>query len=413
MISKINTTCQKQNKKVLLLTNKFPYGIGETFIEAELEALPDDIDLTIIPTQSHSTSDKGRTVPVNVRVDDIFNHRPKYEYPLKAFRMMFSKDSQNEVKERKKNGSVSIRERIRLIGYFGRAKQIADVIENMYSEDGIVVYSYWATEALFAEKLLGPKYKCISRAHGTDVYDGHCAYGTIPGQRLAIAGIDKIYVCSKYGRDFLQRKYPECRDKISYHYLGTKDYGWKNGENHNDEFAIVSCSRLVPGKRVHLLAKALGTINKQRIHWVHIGDGPERERVEEIIKTFPENIRATFLGNISHDDVMKYYCSHNVDLFINVSESEGIPVSIMEAISFGVPVIATDVGGTREIVTEQVGDLLSEAFKGDELVQLIHKYIKMDKQLYQLTREKVRHFWNENFSAKKNYKDFYNEITKD
>jgi glycosyltransferase involved in cell wall biosynthesis len=47
-----------------------------------------------------------------------------------------------------------------------------------------------------------------------------------------------------------------------------------------------------------------------------------------------------------------------VDVFINISMSEGVPVSIMEAQSFGLPVIATDVGGTKEIMTATNGILL-------------------------------------------------------
>jgi len=49
---------------------------------------------------------------------------------------------------------------------------------------------------------------------------------------------------------------------------------------------------------------------------------------------------------LPHNDVLNYYASNPVDVFINTSSSEGLPVSIMEAMSFGIPVIATNVGGT-------------------------------------------------------------------
>ena len=399
-------------KKVLLLTNKFPYGIVETFIEAELKAVPEDIDLTIIPTQPHPVSDQGRPVPKSVKVDNALNNRPKYEYPIKAFQMMFSKVYRDEVQARKQRGKVTITDRIHLIGYFGRAKQIADVVANKYGDEDIVLYSYWATEASFAEKLIKLRKDCksVTRAHRTDVYDGHCAYGTIPGQREAFGGIDKVYVCSKDGRDYLQSKYPESRDKITYSYLGTKDYGFKKGDNRTEIFAIVSCSRLVPVKRVHLLAEALKSITDMKIHWIHIGDGAERDKVEEIVKTLPSNICVTFTGNMSHDNVMEYYWDHDVNLFVNVSESEGLPVSIMEVISFGIPVIATDVGGTGEVVHQSIGDLISRDFSLGELVTLIRKYMEMDTSTYQELRSKTRQFWEENYSATNNYKKFYHEI---
>ncbi|NCO54621.1 MAG: glycosyltransferase, partial [Bacteroidetes bacterium] len=64
-----------------------------------------------------------------------------------------------------------------------------------------------------------------------------------------------------------------------------------------------------------------------------------------------------------------------VDLFINVSESEGIPVSIMEALSAGIPVIATNVGGTNEIVNNDVGFLIDKEFEINTAVNIINNYL--------------------------------------
>lgn len=402
-------------KKVLLLTNKFPYGIVETFIEAELEALPDDIDLTIVPTQAHAENDQGRAVPERVQVDDFLSHRPKFEYPWKTFAMLFSKVYQNEIKERKAKGPISVSDRIHIAGYFGRARQIADAIRQKYgvqlSEGKTTLYSYWLTESSYALKLLRNSYKSVTRAHRTDVYDGHCAYGTIPGQKSAVEGLDKVYVCSRDGMTYLQGKYPELKDKFSWSYLGTKDYGYNAGDNRSSEFVIASCSRLVSVKRVHLFAQALATITDYPIRWIHIGDGPERSKVEESIKGLPKNIRVELLGNVPHEEVMEYYRNHNVNLFVNVSQSEGLPVSIMEVVSFGTPVIATDVGGTGEIVQPEVGQLIQEEFVADELAQKIRQYIEMDSPTYQSVRESARHFWIDNYAAATNYRRFYHEIT--
>lgn len=403
-------------KKVFLLTNKFPYGIVETFIEAELDALPDDIELTIIPTQPHAENDAGRPVPPHVHIDDFLCHRSKIETVLKTFRAMFSDNYRLEIKERKAAGSVSIADRIHLAGYFGRAYQIADAMRKKYGDElvGSTLYSYWLMEASYAEMLLKKRYncKCVSRAHRVDIYDGRCAYETIPGQRQAAEGIDRIYVCSKDGMRYLQAKYPECADRFSYAYLGTADYGFKTDDSRKDEFVIASCSRLVSVKRVHLIAEALSKITDRAIRWVHIGDGPEKERVEEALKKMSGNVTVELLGNRPHDEVMSYYGTHNIDLFLNVSQSEGLPVSIMEVISFGVPVIATDVGGTGEIVQPETGVLIPMDFSVDDLADMIRRYIDTDNDKYVEVRKNVRTFWEKNFSAETNYQSFYREITK-
>ena len=83
----------------------------------------------------------------------------------------------------------------------------------------------------------------------------------------------------------------------------------------------------------------------------------------------------------------------------------------MEAISFGSPVIATDVGGTSEVVTEETGVLIPADFDVKELAEQIRRYISMNEHEYDDARHRARMFWEENFSASKNYAEFYCEIT--
>ena len=69
------------------------------------------------------------------------------------------------------------------------------------------------------------------------------------------------------------------------------------------------------------------------------------------------------MGHYPNEELLRYYGSNHVDLFINTSSTEGVPVSIMEAQSFGIPVIATDTGGVKEVVTEGTGSLLPVDFR--------------------------------------------------
>ena len=95
-----------------------------------------------------------------------------------------------------------------------------------------------------------------------------------------------------------------------------------------------------------------------------------------------------------------------MDLFINVSEYEGIPVSIMEAISAGIPVIATDVGGTSEIIDEKFGKLIPKDFKVEYLAEIITKFHFKSFEEKNEMRNSARLFWNEKFNAEKNYNEF-------
>ena len=63
-----------------------------------------------------------------------------------------------------------------------------------------------------------------------------------------------------------------------------------------------------------------------------------------------KKLKIKLAGKISNSQLLEIYKNIPFDIFINVSENEGVPVSIMEAMSFGMIIIATAVGGTSEIV---------------------------------------------------------------
>jgi glycosyltransferase involved in cell wall biosynthesis len=109
---------------------------------------------------------------------------------------------------------------------------------------------------------------------------------------------------------------------------------------------------------------------------------------------------------LSNKEVLNYYRNNPVDLFINVSESEGIPVSIMEAISFGIPVIATNVGGTSEIVTDKFGILLPKNISASELSKTIDEFISRSVEDKKKMKLHAFSYWENNFNADTNYQEF-------
>jgi glycosyltransferase involved in cell wall biosynthesis len=83
------------------------------------------------------------------------------------------------------------------------------------------------------------------------------------------------------------------------------------------------------------------------------------------------NISFQLMGNVKNEEIQKYYSLNQVDLFINVSEYEGIPISIMEAMAYGIPCLATNVGGVREIVNDDNGFLLNKDTNYNQIISSI------------------------------------------
>jgi len=125
----------------------------------------------------------------------------------------------------------------------------------------------------------------------------------------------------------------------------------------------------------------------------------------------PQHIKVDLKGSLSHAEVMEYYKEHGVHAFISLSESEGLPVSMMEAISFGIPVISTDVGGVRELVNEYTGLLIDADPEPEVIAQHIDDCLLTGLQSASF-RAGVRNSWQEKFASAKNYPRLIAELKK-
>jgi glycosyltransferase involved in cell wall biosynthesis len=141
--------------------------------------------------------------------------------------------------------------------------------------------------------------------------------------------------------------------------------------------------------------------------WTHIGNGPLFEEIKSACNFLPENVKVNFKGRLTQELVFTFYSSTPVDFFINCSISEGLPVSIMEAISFGIPVVATNVGGTSEIVNPLTGFLLDSKFETRRVAQML---VTLKNSDIAALRKSARLFWKQNFDSPQNYSRFVSEL---
>ncbi len=113
----------------------------------------------------------------------------------------------------------------------------------------------------------------------------------------------------------------------------------------------------VKGLPILLDAFAILADRNKNLHLNLVGDGPERPALEAIIqaKNLPE--RVTFHGYRSQAELHDFYAE--ADVFVMTSFAEGIPVVLMEAMAFGVPVVAPRITGIPELVTDGVNGLLT------------------------------------------------------
>ena len=113
---------------------------------------------------------------------------------------------------------------------------------------------------------------------------------------------------------------------------------------------------------------------------------------------------------VSNEKVLDYYSQNYIDIFINVSDNEGIPVSIMEAMSAGIPVVATNVGGTSEIVNEKNGYLIDVDFDANVVAEKIDNHLKSPLMKQEEYRSEAYNTWKDKYDATNNYSQFSEKI---
>jgi glycosyltransferase involved in cell wall biosynthesis len=114
---------------------------------------------------------------------------------------------------------------------------------------------------------------------------------------------------------------------------------------------IIFVGRLIQAKGVQDLIKAFNLLSDLPLTYQHglelwiIGDGNYRKQLEKLAS---KNEKIKFYGELSHDKVIEKLKQANI--FVNPSYSEGLPTTVLEAASVGLPIIATNAGGTNEII---------------------------------------------------------------
>lgn len=115
---------------------------------------------------------------------------------------------------------------------------------------------------------------------------------------------------------------------------------------------VVTVGRMVPIKRFDLLIRAFRALELEDAHLVLVGEGESREELEAQAHGHP---RIHFTG--LRRDLPEIY--GDADLMALSSDNEGTPVAVIEALASGLPVVATDVGGVRDIMRDGMGQIVA------------------------------------------------------
>jgi glycosyltransferase involved in cell wall biosynthesis len=412
-------------RHLIILCSNFPYGFGEPFLEVELGYLKQHFPKITICTTGKVGSSEQFEIPNDVLLINLDPEPTSFEKLASVWRLAFDAEVRSELRTITDDyhGSLSFgKVKTLLVSRIRALKMMAQIRAQVgfQKDESLFLYSYWTDDAALAIsylKKLEPSATAFCRLHGWDLYFERSQYHYLPFRRSIFNGLDAVFAISENGRNYLLSHFGSIinEGRIYQSRLGIRTVDRIDPHERNfRRFKLVSCSNLIPIKRVHLIVKALSYVEGLEIEWTHFGDGPEKVALLGLCQKLlggKENVQFHFAGRIANWQVLEYYSTHMVDLFISLSRYDGIPVSIMEAMSFGIPALATDVGGVSEIVINgRTGFLLDQEVNPEDVAEVIRNVAEMDTHTYDAMRADAKNMWGTFYSADVNYPEFCRKV---
>ena len=162
----------------------------------------------------------------------------------------------------------------------------------------------------------------------------------------SISSSEVVITPSDHLKEFINRINPKTEVlKIN---NGIEITEFKRSKTPLHEFNILINSRLVVQKNIHLVIEAMDSIKNLDINLKIIGEGGEFASLEELITNLKIQNRVKMIGKVENNLISEYLKTSN--LFIQASDYEGLPHSILEAINYEVPILSTEVGGCKDLL---------------------------------------------------------------
>ena len=418
--------------RIFLITFSFPYPLAaeDSFLNNELFGYLEwrknkpDIELVLVPgnRDPRSASKQNDSIVLD---ESLLKIRNKIRRTRKIrMIILFGKNIRFFVQERRDQFNTSLKLDIQKYLKWCDEKVVVDKalksgwLKDLEIDD--VVYTWWLsgyTHALVSSKKLKKKNALIvSRAHGGDLF-------RVRG--VQVRQIETVNLCRKVfpstfrgledlvkrgaNESILERRVLGVQsDKSEIEPNQVKKYSFAS---HTNEIQIITISGIDPVKDLGRLGKYLNEISSttRKVRWHHFGESVDALIDASLNGIKNDNFSAVSFGQLSNIEIQKIlrtYSTQSNAIMVNFSISEGSALSLVEAVSNGVPVIGRDVGGVSEIVNEQTGVLLPEIPTTVDLQNAIDEILMKRDQLI----GSCLVYYKNNYEAKKIYGNFYDSL---
>lgn len=415
--------------RLVFLTFSYPFGGGEPYLEDELKVVSPMVDqlLVVLPeSKGRQGQEPSNHLPDNGSVL-LLNSELSPGEKLSAWMGLFHPMVWEElaVFRAYTKAGWSLLTLKTLLSSYARARKCFRLLEKSLDERGFLVpgtalVSYWCTEYLLSLCWLRKRYPFLTvstRLHAWDVYFERNAHSYLPFRKYLFRTIDQGLFISEHGKQYLnQRLGPLDSDRFRVRHLGVWSGQKRMVPPKQGVIRILTLAFVSKVKRLERLVEALALLpEKVLVEWTHVGDGnasyPELQGLASSMQKSCPNVFIRWMGHLSKAEVATLLDGSDFDLLVNTSDTEGLPVSMMEAFARGLPVLAPAIGGIPEVVEHRRnGWLLSSEPTPPEIASALEFFLQLNHTEVAEVREAAYRTWSEKFDAEQNYRQSLNDF---
>ncbi len=239
------------------------------------------------------------------------------------------------------------------------------------------------------------------RANGADLYRERMTAVQRKLQAVTMELANRVFPVSQHGSEHLKHYYPTHSWKIETAYHGQDALSLNVATGDGQHW--VSVSTLQPIKRLDRIIEMLFNVTEPTV-WTHLGgEGKALEALKKQTEQLPPHVTIDFRGRMRQGEILDVLQNEHFDLFLNVSDSEGLPLSAVEAAHAGIPLLLSDVGGSQEIPNSTV--LPVSPFQVNDWLEAARKLGQSSVE----ARQQIQRSAQQQFGWK-NYSDFAQTI---
>jgi glycosyltransferase involved in cell wall biosynthesis len=354
--------------RLLYVTSSFPYGLNDRFFAPEVqELLRQGVDVMSVPVRprgplttpdAESLTQKRALLDFEIARTALLEILADPAAAARAFALLCR--------------SPAPRTLLRNVAAFPKALWLASLARSWKADH---IHAHWAgppsTVALLASKLSGVPWSFT--AHADDIAANNLlreksasakfvrfiAEGMMDRARITAPGIDESrWVLVRFGVEVPQQP--------------------PRNEAPNDPPVLLMAARFAPEKRHDLVLEATRRLIDRGVEievWFAGPESPLEERAKQLAHRLDLDGVVRFRGFVPRATVLDWLGSGDVDCVVLASDREGLPVSLIEALSHRVPAIGTEVGGIPELLGDGCGELVP-ADDADALADAIERVLR-------------------------------------